>query len=62
MNKFLAIMLLFLEVVTAQTKMSSAEAQALRSMVKEKAATTKTILSDFTQYQTFRFSFQRYQI
>lgn len=55
MNKFLAIMLLFLEVVTAQTKMSSAEAQALRSMVKEKAATTKTILSDFTQYKHLDF-------
>ncbi|WP_047246591.1 LolA family protein [Maribacter thermophilus] len=55
MNKFLVIMLFLVKAVTAQTEMTSAEAQALRTLVKEKAALTKTILSDFTQYKHLDF-------
>ena len=39
----------------AQTKMSSSEADALRILVKDQAAVTKTIASDFTQYKHMDF-------
>jgi len=39
----------------AQTKMTSAEANDLRAMVKEQAKTTQTITSDFTQFKHLDF-------
>ncbi len=39
----------------AQTKMTPTEAQALKALVKAQAETTKTIISDFTQYKHLDF-------
>tara|TARA_R110002012_G_scaffold322083_1_gene554861 strand:+ start:37948 stop:38565 length:618 start_codon:yes stop_codon:yes gene_type:complete len=41
--------------VQAQKPMSSAEADALKSLVKQQAKTTKTITSEFTQYKHMDF-------
>ncbi|MCX7551455.1 LolA family protein [Xanthomarina sp. F2636L] len=50
------ILLLFISVsVHAQTKMSAPEAEALKTLVKQQALTTKTISSNFTQYKHLDF-------
>lgn len=41
--------------IQSQTKMTSAEAQALKTLVKKQATTTTTINSDFTQYKHLDF-------
>lgn len=41
--------------VTAQTKMSSGEAEALKTLVRARAAETKTVTSDFTQFKHLDF-------
>lgn len=41
--------------IQAQTKMSVPEAEALKTLVKQQALTTKTIYSDFTQYKHLDF-------
>jgi outer membrane lipoprotein-sorting protein len=52
----LVFLLFFISaVVQSQTNMSSSEAQALKTLVKEQALTTKTIYSDFTQYKHLDF-------
>ena len=47
--------LLFVKSVSAQTKMSPTEADALRTKVKRQAETVSTITSDFTQYKHLDF-------
>lgn len=49
-------LLFFISVaIQAQTKMSAPEAEALKTLVKNQALTTKTISSDFTQYKHLDF-------
>lgn len=56
MNKILCFLfLLVFAGVTAQTKMSSQEAEILKSKVKAKADKTQSISSDFTQYKHLDF-------
>ncbi|MGB6153230.1 MAG: hypothetical protein WBG48_14700, partial [Pricia sp.] len=49
------MILLFSTSLTAQTKMTEAEANALRTSVKQQAEATTTITSDFTQYKHLDF-------
>ena len=52
----LVYLFLFLTVsIQSQTQMSASEAQALKTLVKEQALTTKTISSNFTQYKHLDF-------
>lgn len=55
MRNLVYIFLLTTVSVQSQTKMSSSEAQTLKTLVKEQALTTKTIFSDFTQYKHLDF-------
>ena len=55
MRKFLFFFLLISVSFQAQTKMSNPEAEALKTLVKEQALTTKTISSKFTQYKHLDF-------
>jgi len=55
MYKVLFIFLLAFSTAKAQSPMNIAEATALRTKVKEKAASTKTITSDFIQYKHLDF-------
>ncbi|WP_273565339.1 LolA family protein [Maribacter halichondriae] len=54
---FYSFILLFFGAMTlsAQTKMTSAEAEHLKTKVKEQAETTNTITSNFTQYKHLDF-------
>lgn len=56
MHRFI-YMLLFLVSINSfsQTKMNTEEANTLKTLVKKRAATTKTILSDFTQSKHLDF-------
>jgi len=49
------LFLFLVSVAHAQTSMSSTEAHALKTKVKERAAITKTISSDFIQYKHLDF-------
>jgi outer membrane lipoprotein-sorting protein len=52
----IVLLLFFMSVaIQAQTKMSVPEADALKTLVKNQALTTKTISSDFTQYKHLDF-------
>ena len=52
----IVFLLFFLSVsVQAQTEMSSLEAEALKTLVKSQAVTTKTITSNFIQYKHLDF-------
>lgn len=56
MCKLLYIVIFFFSVnVFAQVPMNNQEAMALKTLVKNRAATTKTILSDFTQSKHLDF-------
>jgi outer membrane lipoprotein-sorting protein len=55
MRKLVYIALLITISIQSQTNMSTSEAQALKTLVKEQALTTKTIYSDFTQYKHLDF-------
>lgn len=55
MRNILIICLLFVINLQAQKPMNSAEADALKSLVKQQAKTTKTITSAFTQYKHMDF-------
>ncbi|SDD63278.1 outer membrane lipoprotein carrier protein [Pricia antarctica] len=55
-NSFvIAIIFLFSATLSAQTKMSTTEANALKTSVKRQADATTTITSDFTQYKHLDF-------
>ena len=56
MHRFI-YMLVFLVSINSfsQTKMNTEEANTLKTLVKKRAATTKTILSDFTQSKHLDF-------
>ncbi|WP_106792061.1 outer membrane lipoprotein carrier protein LolA [Aquimarina sp. Aq78] len=55
MPKIVYLILFIATTLSAQTKMSTIEADALKTKVKALAATTKTISSDFTQYKHLDF-------
>ncbi len=55
MPKFIYIFLILCSVGYSQTKMSTTESNVLRKKVKEQAAITKTIVSDFVQYKHLDF-------
>lgn len=55
MYKYIFVFLLAFVSVNAQTKMNANEAGTLRELVKNKAANTKTITSDFVQYKHLDF-------
>src|SRR5680860_1558626 len=51
-DSFIILIVLFFSVtLSAQTKMSATEANALKTSVKQQADATTTITSDFTQYK-----------
>lgn len=55
MRNFFFLLFFVSVAVQAQTKMSAPEAEALKSLVKNQALTTKTIISNFTQYKHLDF-------
>ena len=55
MHKFIILLFFITGSLFAQVKMSPDEATTLRNTVKEKAASTKTITSDFVQYKHLDF-------
>ncbi|MCX7548907.1 outer membrane lipoprotein carrier protein LolA [Xanthomarina sp. F1114] len=55
MRNFVFIVFFISVAVQAQTKMSAPEAEALKTLVKQQALTTKTISSNFTQYKHLDF-------
>ncbi|WP_053978224.1 LolA family protein [Mangrovimonas xylaniphaga] len=55
MRNLLYILFFVVGTVQAQTKMTSAEANALKEKVKALALTTNSIVSDFTQYKHMDF-------
>ncbi|HAB28671.1 MAG: cell envelope biogenesis protein LolA [Xanthomarina sp.] len=55
MRNLVFLFLLLSVTMQAQTKMSATEAQSLKTLVKRQALTTKTIVSDFTQYKHLDF-------
>lgn len=55
MHKILYFLLFIAASLTAQTKMSVAESNALKAKVKNHATAIKTISSDFTQYKHLDF-------
>ena len=55
MHKLIYIFIFSAGILNAQTKMTSAEADAIKSLVKEKSESTQTITSDFAQYKHLEF-------
>lgn len=55
MSKFTLLLFFVTSSLLAQTKMSVEDAKTLRNAVKTKAASTKTITSDFVQYKHLDF-------
>ncbi len=55
MFKYIFLFLIACVSVSAQTKMNANEAGTLRELIKNKAANTKTITSDFVQYKHLDF-------
>lgn len=55
MRNIILLCFCFILNLQAQTPMNSAEADALKSLVKQQAKTTKTITSEFTQYKHMDF-------
>ncbi|EZH73608.1 cell envelope biogenesis protein LolA [Aquimarina atlantica] len=55
MPKIVYLLLFIVTTLSAQTEMSTIEANALKAKVKALATTTKTISSDFTQYKHMDF-------
>ena len=55
MRRLCFILILFCTTIMAQTPLNDSESKTLIKRVKDKALTTKTILSDFTQYKHLDF-------